>query len=287
MSRFQRSIALLKASWAVLKSDRSLALFPVCSALASIGVALVLGLLAWATVGTETTATGGTGYTANAMTIVVGVLAYVGLAFVQTYFLAGLVASANQVLHGESTTVGQGLRVATSRTGRLLPWAIVTATVSWIIQSIEERAGFVGQIVVGLLGAAWSVLTFLTVPIIVFEDVGPISALKRSGTLLKKTWGENIYAQLGLGLFALLPMLLAFGIGAAGIASNVTAVAIGAVAVAVVILVVTSVILSALGGIYRTALYRYAVDGTVPVPFAGADLEHAFGPRRGLGRLGR
>lgn len=284
MSRFQRSLALAKASWAVLSSDRSLALFPVYSALVSIALAVVLGLVGWATVGSETTASGSTHYTANAMTYVIGILGYVGFAFVQTYFLAGLVASSNQVLDGGSTTVGQGLAVANARAGRLLPWAIVSATVSYIIQAVEQRAGFLGRIVVSLLGAAWSVLTFLTVPIIVFEDAGPFRALKRSGTLLKQTWGENLFAQLGFGLFALLPTLLAFGIGAVGIASNVTVFAIAAVVVAVVILVATSVIISALSGIYRTALYRYAVDGTVPGAFGGADLEHAFGPRRRFGR---
>jgi hypothetical protein len=199
---------------------------------------------------------------------------------VQTYFLAGLVASSDHVLTGGSTTVKRGMAVASSRAGRLLPWAIVSATVSWILQSLEERAGFLGQIVVGLLGAAWSVLTFLTVPIIVFEDVGPITALKRSGHLLKQTWGENIIAQGGLGLLMLVQMLAAFVIGFLGVASGTAVVAIPLIVVAVVLVLVASVVISALSGIYRTALYRYATDGQVPAPFAGADLEHVFGPRR-------
>jgi hypothetical protein len=44
--------------------------------------------------------------------------------------------------------------------------------------------------------------------------------------------------------------------------------------------IVASIIVSALSGIYRTALYRYAVDGQVPGAFADADMEHAFGPRK-------
>ena len=54
----------------------------------------------------------------------------------------------------------------------------------------------------------------------------------------------------------------------------------GLIAVAVVILLIAVVIVNALSGIYRTALYRYAVDGQVPPAFAGADLEHSFGPRK-------
>ncbi len=280
MTRFQRTIALAKASWAVLKGDRSLALFPVLSAVASVAIIAVLALLGWATKGTTTNAAGHTEYTANAATIVIAAIGYIGIAFVQTYFLAGLVGSANEVLEGRPTTVGQGMSLASSRVSRLLPWAIVSATVSWIMQSLEQRAGLVGRLVISLLGAAWSVLTFLTVPIIVFENVGPITALKRSATLTKSTWGENIFAQMGFGLIAIVPILVAIGIGAAGIASKTIVLAVPAIVVAVAILVATTVIISALSGIYRTALYRYATEGTVPGAFAGTDIEHAFGPRR-------
>jgi len=280
MSRFQRSLALGRASWAVLKSDRSLALYPIVSALVSVGIVAVLALIGWATKSSEVNAAGHTQYTASAATFVIVVVGYIALAFVQTYFLAGLVASSDQVLHGQPTTMKQGLAVASSRAGRILPWALVSATVSAILQAIEQRAGFVGQIVSSLLGAAWSVLTFLTVPIIVFEDVGPINALKRSGTLFKGTWGENLFAQAGLGLFMLLPMLVAIAIGFLGVASGTAVVAVPLIALAVVLVLVASVVVSALSGIYRTALYRYATEGQVPGAFADADLEHAFGPRR-------
>jgi amino acid permease len=45
--------------------------------------------------------------------------------------------------------------------------------------------------------------------------------------------------------------------------------------------VVVSVAVAAMSGIYRTALYRFAVDGQAPPAFANADLGAAFGPRRG------
>ncbi len=280
MSRFQRSLALWRASWAVLKSDRSLALYPIVSALVSVGIFAVLALIGWATKGSEVNAAGNTHYTATAATFVIVVVGYIALAFVQTYFLAGLVASSDQVLGGRPTTMKEGLAVASSRAGRILPWALVQATISAVIQAIEERFGIVGTIIGSLLGAAWSVVTFLAVPIIVFEDVGPVNALKRSGTLLKQTWGENIIGQGGLGLLMLLPMLVAFGIGALGVVSGTAVVAVPLIAVAVVLLLLATVIVNALSGIYRTALYRYAVDGQVPAAFVSADIEHSFGPRK-------
>jgi len=279
MSRFQTSWEIAKRSWAVLKSDKTLAWFPVLSALGSLlVVAIIGGLIALA--GIDSTSTGDSLQPIGWVLIVV---AYLALAIVQTYFLAALVAGADQRLRGNDSTVRTALDIANSRLHRLLPWAVVTATVTMVLQAIEERFGIVGTIIGSLLGAAWSVVTFLAVPIIVFEDVGPVNALKRSGTLLKQTWGENIIGQGGLGLLMLLPMLVAFGIGALGVASGTAVVAIPLIGVAVVLLLLATVIVNALSGIYRTALYHFAADGRVPGEFSDLDLHDAFRPRR-LGR---
>lgn len=52
-----------------------------------------------------------------------------------------------------------------------------------ILRSLEERAGFLGRIVIGLIGMAWSLITFLVLPILVLEGVGVGTAIKRSGEL--------------------------------------------------------------------------------------------------------
>ena len=48
-----------------------------------------------------------------------------------------------------------------------------------------------------------------------------------------------------------------------------------------------AVIVSALSGIYRTALYHYAADGQVPGEFDGIDFQDAFKPRRSIPGSGR
>ena len=57
-----------------------------------------------------------------------------------------------------------------------------------------------GKVLVGILGIAFSLLSFLVVPILVVEKRGPIEALKESTSLFKKTWGveqEGAYAVVG------------------------------------------------------------------------------------------
>jgi Family of unknown function (DUF6159) len=79
---------------------------------------------------------------------------------------------------------------------------------------VSRRAGAVGRIAASLLGVGWNIATYLVVPILVVENVGPVEAIQRSTRLLKQTWGEQIIGNLGLGaVFG----LLTFGVMLVGI----------------------------------------------------------------------
>jgi hypothetical protein len=278
MTRWHRSLEIAKASWAVLKSDKQLVWLPVLSFLATVVVAGVIAGLIFltrthsATTGQEQI--GAAGY-------VIGAVGYFAIAFVSVYFLGALVAAADEVLRGGHPTVGAAMQAANQRLHRLLPWAIVTATVTIILNAIERNGGWVGRIIGSLLGLAWTVLTFLTVPIIMLEDLGPGNALKRSKELFTRTWGENLMLNFGLGALGFVVMLPAFALAAIGVATGVTAILVVTIAVAVAWFAVAQAVIAALSGIFRTALYRYAADGVVPVPFQGTALPQAFAPRQG------
>ena len=100
-----------------------------------------------------------------------------------------------------------------------------------------ERYGIVGRIVAALFGLAWNLVTFLTMPILVIEDVGVGDAFRRSKDLFRKTWGENVVGQAGLGVLGFLvviPAIVLFAVGAAlGTAGLVVLGAIGVVWIAV------------------------------------------------------
>jgi hypothetical protein len=281
MGRFQMSWEIAKRSWAVLRADKTLAWFPVLSALGSLVVFGIIGGL-FLVAGIDDSSTGTTLQPIGWVLIVV---MYLALAMVQTYFLAGLVAGADLRLRGQDSTLKGALEIANSRLHRLLPWAIVTATVTMVLQAIEERFGIVGTIVARLVGLAWNLVTFLVVPILVLEDLGVGDALKRSKDLFKKTWGENVIGQFGLGAVGMLlalPGLILIGVGVAiGTAGIIVLGAIG-----VIWLVASAVIVSALSGIYRTALYHYAANGQVPGEFSDIDFSQAFRRRKDRGNQG-
>lgn len=281
MGRFEMSWEIAKRSWAVLRADKTLAWFPVLSALGSLIVIAALGGL-FLVAGIDDTSTG---TSLQPIGYVLIVVAYLALAMVQTYFLAGLVAGADQRLRGQDSSLKGALEIANSRLHRLLPWAVVTATVTMILQAIEERFGIIGTIVARLVGLAWQLVTFLVVPILVLEDLGVGDALKRSKDLFKKTWGENVIGQFGLGIVGFLlalPGILLIAAGAfIGTAGLIVLGGIGAI-----LLIASAVIVSALSGIYRTALYHYAANGQVPGEFSGIDFAAAFKRKGDRGNRG-
>jgi hypothetical protein len=262
--KISRSWTLVKASAAVLRSDKELLLFPVISSIATLLVALtflvpVVGLRIFE------------GGEIGVLGAIVGFAFYLCQYFVIFFFNTALVGAAMIRLEGGDPTVADGLRIARSKAGVILGYAAIAATVGLLLKMASEKSGVFGRIVVGLVGMAWTLASFLVVPILVSRDVGPIDAVKESIDLLKRTWGENVAGNVGIGMaFGL--MVAAAAVGGAKLAIVVGIV--GALAVALV-----AVIQAALSGIYSAAVYRYAVDGIAPVGFAGPQLQSAFQPK--------
>jgi hypothetical protein len=262
-------------SWHVLRGDRTLAVFPVLTAISALVVIGAFGGLIAAT-GIDDSANGSS---LKALGWVLIVVMYLAAGIVVTFFQAALVCGANERLDGRDSTVGGAISAAGRQFPAIAAWAILQTTVSMILQAIEERLGFLGAILAGLFGAAWRIVTFLAIPIVVLEGKGPFASLKRSGGLLRQTWGENVAGQFGFGLLgfvASIPGLVLIGIA---VLSGSWAVGIPVGAVGVLLLVAAAVVISAMTGIYKTALYRYAVDGRAPAGFAENDLADAFTSR--------
>lgn len=279
MSRIRNSWNLAVTSWEVLRRDRELLWLPVLSFVSWVVVALVL--LGPLFLGARTeNALGETEFELGPIEWALAVVAYVALAYVTIYFRAAILHAADERLRGGNPTVGSALRGASARAGRLLPWAILTATVSAVLRAIEERAGFVGQIVASLVGLAWTLVTFLVLPVLVLEDIGVFGAVKRSAELFKRTWGENVTGQLGFGLLGFLAVLPGLAVAGLLVLTGVAVLAVVGIGLAVAWIAAVAVVVSALGAIFQMALYHFAVDGKVPSAFEGAGLEQAFEPRR-------
>jgi hypothetical protein len=185
-------------------------------------------------------------------------------------------------LRGQPVSVAAGLRVAWSRRVAILAWSLFTGLVGLMIRAIEERVGFVGRWIVGLIGLAWSVASVFAVPVIVVgtEGAHPLRILKTSAATLKKTWGESLLGYLGLQFGGLLVLIGSVALLAVGLTLSVALdtpwfIAIAAVAWLVGLLAFFF-LLNVAGQVYRGALYLYAAEGTPPDPFDAEQMNAAW-----------
>ena len=284
---FSASWQLVKASWAVLQSDKELLWFPIMSSIALIVVTVLLlvpsGFAVFSAYAAGTSEQG-----LQIVSAIIGFVFYFITYTVMIYFNTGLVGAAMIRLDGGDPTVADGFRVANERLGKIFGYAAISATVGMILRAIEERSGIVGDIVAGIIGTVWNVATFLVVPVLVAKDLGPIDAVKHSAGLLKKTWGEQITGNFSIGgIFMLAYLVLIFGggalVAALGSVTESAAVVVVLVSIIVIAVLVLATIQGALSGIFQAALYRYAEFGVAPDNFDIATIQGAFKPKRKRG----
>src|SRR5260370_8269126 len=137
---------------------------------------------------------------------------YVVNYFVIVFFNVALVGVANSRLMGGTWTFRDGLELAWERKGTILQWALVAATVGVILRTLEERMGLLGRLIMRIIGIAWTLACYFVVPVLAFEDLTPIDAVKRSSKLFRDTWGEKAIAGFSLSLVSILLILPAIGL---------------------------------------------------------------------------
>ena len=275
MGRIGRGWQMTKMSLRVIRKDKEILIFPVLS-----GIFTMLILASF--VGGVFFTNGLSGFEngASNWTFYVFFFAYYLVSFfISIFFNAAIIGCATIRMEGGDPTVSDGLRIAGKNIGKIFAWALVAATVGLIIRAIQERAGFIGKIIMGAIGVAWTIVTYFVVPVLIYEGLGPWGAVKRSASILKNTWGEALVGNLGMGaIFFLLglPGLLGILIGIFGIISWGVAIGVVILIISIVYLVLLAIINSAAKTVLVAALYRYATTGKVSEEFQGFSFQQPF-----------
>lgn len=274
MDRLDNSFALMRASWGLLKKDKEILLIPVIS---GISMMVMLASFIWPffmfrdpdlmqRVMNED------GNTMMVMSFLFYFLNYLIIIF----FNSAIVACATIRMDGRDPTVLDGLNVACSRIFKIILWALVSASVGVILRMIQGKSNFIGRALAGLLGMAWSVSSYLVIPILVNENKGPFDALSGSVSLLKKTWGEGLIGTFSFGLvFTLMSLPVVFIVGVGAYSGN-SPLTLALMIIAAFYLIALSVVQAALSGIFQAALYQFAHSGKVPSGFQEDQLRRAI-----------
>jgi len=258
--------AILRASLRLFRQDRQMIWLPVMATIAGvIAFAIVAGPVALA-------------------------LGHDGIAYLVAFACGSVVASAATVvfnvalvfaatdrIEGRTPTIGGSMAQAWGRRRVILSWAILSAVVGTAIRLLEQRLGLVGRLLGFAGGLAWAVATFLVIPVLAFEDVGPLEALKRSSSIFKARFGTVARGGLRFGLLFIgfsLAALLVILIGVVCIAQHAYVIGVPIAALGFVLLVGISMYASAAGMYMRTILYRFATNQ--PIPDLGVDPSGTF-----------
>jgi hypothetical protein len=266
---------LLKSSWAVLRKEKSLVIFPIVSGILTIVLILSLMVPAYFLTGVRDG-----NVKNNPWFYVFFFIFYFVASFIVFFFNTGLIACAQEVMRGGDPDFSYGFNIATQNVGKIAGWALINATVGMILRMIRERLGIFGAIIAGLAGLAWNLITFFVIPVLIFQGYGVIDAIKESAGIFRRTWGENMVARFSLGLiFFVLGLAGAVPIVLSFLTRSGPVIMLG-IGIAIAYWAVLAVISTSLTGILSTALYDYAVTGQVPAPFNPQTIAAAFQPKK-------
>ncbi len=283
MGKFSRSWQLVMQSFAILRSDKQLMLFPVFSAISCFILTAIIatgGAFLLLPARAAAIAAGERFNPNQSPMFLFGMFAlYVVNYFVIVFFNVALVGVANSRLMGGSWTFRDGIELAWARKGTILQWALVAATVGVILRTLEERMGIIGRIIMRIIGIAWTLACYFVVPVLAFEDLTPIDAVKRSAKLFRDTWGEKVIGGFSLSLVSLVLMMPGIGLViVAGFLGGSAGLLFG-LAVMFLYFLLLSVFMSAVGGIFNAALYRYACFKQAPPAFSQELIASAWTPK--------
>lgn len=273
MNRIKQGWNLTKKAWGVVRENPGLMKLPVFG-----GILAVIAFLIFAIPGAIVLDANDS----NAAYVGGGILIAVGTylaSFSIIYFNVALAAAADLAFRGQPVDTNAGLAVARQRRGVIAQWALVSLLVSMVFNLIRDRGGLAGQIAAGLGAAIWALVTFLIAPVLAFEGLGPVDAIKRSSSMFKEKWGQQITGNLAIGMITGLAMVLAVVVGVVGgvilMGGNAGAVAAGGglLLLGVLGFIAAAIVSGAVRGVFGVALYRYVADGTPVGPFTAAELE--------------
>lgn len=254
---------ITKLSWKVLQLDRELIFFPIMGTLGAIVVgAIAAGVFA----GTGTfDRLGGGDAEFNVVDLVISLVAYFGSLYMVIFCNAALIAAARERLEGGDPNVMSGIRAVRGMWLAILGWTVITGTVGLLLQALQSAARenshgvmrIVAVIIVSLLQTAWAYITFFVIPILVVERIGPISAIRRSGSLLRSTWGEQLTASFSFFIIYLLAaIVVAIPVVVLVFVAPVVAIIVGVILGGIAIASV-----AAMEGIFKAALYEWVSEG--------------------------
>jgi hypothetical protein len=284
MGRFRQGWELVKQSFQILKSDKQLMLLPAVSGISCLLVSCLIllggGLSGFLII--HYTDWESPSWLDSFLIWTAVFVFYLVNYFIIVFFNVALISAASERLAGRHAILRDAVAMAWERKDKVVQWALLAATVGVFLRMIESRLSVVGLFITRLLGAAWALASYFVAPVLVFEDLGPTDALKRSAQIFRNTWGEGLVSQ-----FTMAPIFLLLGLAGFAvwfvvmIASRATGLYLYIdTAFLFLYFIALAIGNAAVQGIFIAALYQFAITKTVPPGFAPVNFSMAWGQKK-------
>ncbi len=274
-SRIQNGLELTRQSWAALRANPQLLIFPVISLIGMIIVTILFFVPVTATgiFSALSEQNGRSSGNVNSTVFTILMFLYYFVTYTVIIFSnTALVGAAMKLARGETATVQDGINIAMSRISKIIVYALISATVGMIARAIRQSGSsrnpvgmIIAAIIASIIQGAWNLVVFFAIPVLVVENVGVMDSLKRSFALFKETWGEKFTGSLAIGAVSCLVTLGLVLVGGVlivlAVATKSIVVIVLTVAVVVLAFIFLSLINGALNGIFQASLYQYATTG--------------------------
>jgi hypothetical protein len=274
-NRIQNGVELTRQSWAALRANPQLMIFPVISLIGMIIVTILFFIPVSATgIVAAMSDQSGRSSNINQTLFTITIFLYYFVTYTVIIFSnTALVGAALKLARGETATVQDGINIALSRMGKIFVYALISATIGMLARAVRQSGSnsrnlvgiIIANIIAGIIQGAWNLVVFFAIPVLVVEDLGVIDSLKRSVGLFKQTWGEQFTGSVAISAIGCLATLglMVVGIVIIGLAAATgsTAVTIFAIGVVVLAFIFLSLLSGAINGIFQASLYQYATTG--------------------------
>ncbi len=203
---------------------------------------------------------------------------YMIISIIVVFWNSAIVYSAHERLRGGDPRFATGIKAAAGKLPTIILWGIITGTVGLLLRMLRNATHgsrhpamrALGWIVSIVAEAAWWIMTFFVVPMIVIEKKGVRDSLRDGRQLFRRTWGEAVTSSLGVMLIAFLFAILAF----CGLILfyMVTGLLLATIIIGAILFVIIFLVFQTADVVAKATCYELATTGKVPSLAQG--LEH-------------
>lgn len=158
----------------------------------------------------------------------------------------------------------------------IVEWMLVFACINIFMVIVETPRNWLGKLSANYFGLSWWLSISLVFPMIIFENLRPLGALRASANLIKKTWGERISRRIGFSFIYflfMLPLILPFYCFFISSSENIRFMMAGII---IIYLVVITILHSVSGVIFQLVLYGYSKYGKLLQGFDQDCLDNVY-----------